>query len=536
MSAIHRPHLQCIVPGEAGAWLHDIRASRAAEATALAAHAPHVLMQRAGLALARLALAVAPRTRRAWIACGPGNNGGDGLVAAGHLHRAGWAVQVTLYGDAARAPDDARRALADAQRAGVRVSAAPPDGPVDLVIDALLGLGATRAPQGALADAIAAIGACGGATVLAVDLPSGLHADTGQRLGRVAVRATHTLSLLTLKPGLFTAAGRDHAGQVWLDPLGAAAGAGDATAQLNGAAALDVLDVRAHASHKGSYGDLAVIGGAPGMTGAALLAARSALASGAGRVFVSLLDDDAPRHDAVRAELMFRPQWWRGDAARIAQCTVVCGCGGGEAVRAALPVLLARCPRLVLDADALNAIATDPALRRQLHGRAGRGMATVLTPHPLEAARLLGADTAAVQADRLRAATGLAQSLGCVVLLKGSGSVIAAPGALPVINPSGNALLASGGTGDVLAGWLGGVWAQRAAAQADQARPGSAAAAEAAGLARLAACAAAWVHGRAADVALARTPRCLALRAGDLADAMRAVIAARGAPGLGTDG
>ena len=529
MNADHRSRPQRIVPGEASAWLHDIRASRAVEAAALAQHAPHVLMQRAGLAVARLALAVAPHARRVWIACGPGNNGGDGLVAARHLQRAGWAVHLTLCGDAARAPEDARRALADAAHDGLQVSAALPDGPVDLVIDALLGLGATRAPHGALADAIAAIDAQRDAIVLAVDLPSGLHADTGQRIGTTAVRASHTLSLLTLKPGLFTAAGRDHAGQIWLDLLGVAASGDSATARLAGADALDVLVPRSHASHKGSYGDVAVVGGAAGMTGAALLAARSALASGAGRVFVGLLDAAAPRYDPPHPELMFRAQWWRGDAAQIARCTVVCGCGGGEAVREAMPVLLARCPRLVLDADALNAVATDPGLRRQLRQRAGRGMATVLTPHPLEAARLLDADSAAVQADRLPAATELARALACVVLLKGSGSVIAAPDALPLVNPSGNGLLASGGTGDVLAGWVAGIWAQLAAAHADRSRHEPLATAKAAGphrLAGLAACAAAWAHGRAADVALARAPRGLALRADDLSDAMREVAAA----------
>ena len=530
MNSTHHPHPQRIAPGEVGAWLHDTEASRAVEAAALARHAPHVLMQRAGLAVARLALAVAPHAQRVWIACGPGNNGGDGLVAARHLQRAGWAVHVTLCGDAARAPDDARRALAEAVGDGLQVSAAPPDGAVDLVIDALLGLGATRAPHGAIADAIVAIEAQRDAIVLAVDLPSGLHADTGQRTGTVAVRASHTLSLLTLKPGLFTAAGRDHAGQIWLDALGETPTGDTASARLAGAAALNELAARPHASHKGSFGDVAVVGGAAGMTGAALLAARSALASGAGRVFVGLLDAAAPRYDPTRAELMFRPQWWRGDAAQIARCTVVCGCGGGEAVRDALPVLLARCPRLVLDADALNAVATDPGLRRQLRQRAGRGMATVLTPHPLEAARLLDSDSTAVQADRLRAANGLAQTLCCVVLLKGSGSVIAAPDALPVINPSGNGLLASGGSGDVLAGWIAGIWAQLAATHGERPRHERAAAANAAAphrLAALAACTAVWAHGRAADVALARAPHSLALRADDLSDAIREVAAAR---------
>lgn len=276
-----------ILPGNSPAALHSVQASRAIEAAALAHHAPHVLMQRAGTAVARLAQAIAPHAQRVWVACGPGNNGGDGLVAARHLHRAGIKVQATLFGDAQRLPDDARQALANALRDGVAVSDRTPDAPCDLAVDALLGLGASRAPRGALAEAIATLKALR-TPVLAVDLPSGLQADTGQRLGAAAVRATHTLSLLTLKPGLFTGIGRDHAGQIWLDALGVSVAADSATARLAGADALQVLAPRAHASHKGSHGDLVVLGGAAGMTGAALLAARAALASGAGRVFVSL--------------------------------------------------------------------------------------------------------------------------------------------------------------------------------------------------------------------------------------------------------
>lgn len=530
VNAESRPPPQRIVPGDASAWLHDARASRDVEAAALARHAPHALMQRAGLAVARLALALAPQARRVWVACGPGNNGGDGLVAARHLLRAGLNVHVTLCGDSGRLPEDARRALAEATQAGVALSATCPEAPVDLAVDALLGLGATRAPSAAIAGAIAALGAQRDAIVLAVDLPSGLHADTGQRLGDAAVRATHTLSLLTLKPGLFTGVGRDHAGQIWLDDLGVAGTADRATAQLAGADALDVLVPRAHASHKGSYGDVAVVGGAAGMTGAALLAARAALASGAGRVFVGLLDATAVPYDVLRPELMFRAQWWRSGAATLAQTTVVCGCGGGAAVHEALPVLLHRCTRLVLDADALNAIAAEPALRQPLRSRAARGLTTVLTPHPLEAARLLGSNTASVQADRLRAASALAEELGCIVLLKGSGSVIAAAQTLPLLNPSGNALLASGGSGDVLSGWVGGLWAQLAAARGVNApAPGQDRAHAAHGnrTAWQAARAAAWLHGHAADRQLVAAPHAPGLRAGDLIEGMRELAAER---------
>ena len=509
---------QRILPGDAACALHDVPTSRAIEAAALARHAPHVLMQRAGQAVARLALAVAPHARHVWVACGPGNNGGDGLVAATLLHRAGRSVTATLCGDTQRLPDDARQAWHEAQQTGVSIAPLAGDAPVDLAIDALLGLGASRAPEGAIAEAITHLRSLD-AAVLAVDLPSGLGADTGQPLGGQAVVATHTLSLLTLKPGLFTAAGRDHAGQIWLDALGVDTSDTAPSARLAGSGVLDLLAPRAHASHKGSYGDLWVVGGAPGMTGAALLAGRAALAGGAGRVFVNLLDAGAPSCDPLQPELMLRRDPWRGDAALLARVTVVCGCGGASAVRDALPVLLSRSARLVLDADALNALAADEGLRRLLIARAGRGQATVLTPHPLEAARLLGCDAAQVQADRLRAARALAERHGCVVLLKGSGSVIAGPDGMATINPTGNGLLAGGGTGDVLAGWIGAFWAQAAAGHGDAAS------------ARLATEAAAWLHGHAADRLLASAPSALALRAGELSERMRQAAALRrGAP------
>ena len=510
-----------VLPGDAGCALHDVAASRAIEAGALAQAPAHALMQRAGHGVARLALAVAPHARQVWVACGPGNNGGDGLVAATLLRRAGLAVSATLFGEAQRLPDDARHAWQQALQAGVAIAPPPAaDAPVELAIDALLGVGATRAPQGEIAAAIARLASLR-APVLAVDLPSGLGADTGQRLGAQAVVATHTLSLLTLKPGLFTATGRDHAGQIWLDMLGVADDLQvPASARLSGAEVLNVLAQRAHASHKGSFGDLLVVGGAPGMSGAALLAGRAALAAGAGRVFLNLLDSDAASFDAWQPELMLRRDFWRGDASVLGRSTVVCGCGGGAAVRDTLPVLLSRSARLLLDADALNALAADEALRRLLDARSARGLATVLTPHPLEAARLLGCDAAAVQADRLRAADALARRHGCVVLLKGSGSVIAGPHGVPTINPTGNGLLAGGGTGDVLAGWIGGFWAQ-AATHGD------------AHAARCATEAAVWLHGHAADRLHEQAAGSLALRAGELTERMRDAAALRGtaAPG-----
>ncbi|HEX2545588.1 MAG TPA: NAD(P)H-hydrate dehydratase [Ramlibacter sp.] len=448
--------------------LFDIAATRRLEERAGAALPPHTLMQRAGLAVARLALAIAPHARTIWIACGPGNNGGDGLEAAMHLKAWGKEPVVTWLGDTARAPQDARASWQRARDAGVVFADAPPAA-WDLAIDALLGIGSTRPPQGALLEHIRSINVRG-APVLAVDLPSGLDADTG--MAAEVVRATHTLALLALKPGLFTGHGRDAGGEVWFDDL-QVANAGEAPVAWLGGAPGE--SPRLHASHKGSYGDVAVIGGAAGMVGAALLAARAALHHGAGRVFVGLLDPAAPALDAQQPDLMLRT-WDSLDLSRMA---VACGCGGGDAVRATLPRVL-HAQALVLDADALNAIGADAQLQAGLQARAGRGLPTVLTPHPLEAARLLGSDTAGVQSDRLAAARGLAQRFGCVVVLKGSGTVIASARGELRINPTGNARLAIAGTGDVLAGMV----AARLARGED---------------AMTAACAAVYLHGAAAD-------------------------------------
>ena len=198
--------------------LFDTAASRAFEQHCARALPAHTLMQRAGLAVARLALAVAPHARTIWIACGPGNNGGDGFEAASHLRAWGKDPVVTWSGAPSRAPADALASLHRAQALNVRFSdQIPPQW--DLAIDAMLGLGAARPLDGVLAEWSAALADAGGRPVLAVDLPSGLNGDTGTGM---AVRASHTLSLLTLKPGLFTGGGRDAAGAVWFDDLGCA--------------------------------------------------------------------------------------------------------------------------------------------------------------------------------------------------------------------------------------------------------------------------------------------------------------------------
>ncbi len=453
--------------------LFDSAANRRIELLAHARLAPHTLMQAAGAAVARLAQSLAPHSRTVWIACGPGNNGGDGFEAAAQLHLAGRHVSVTHTGDPARMPPDALWAYRRARDAGVPFVDHPPAhlGSLDLCIDALLGIGAVpRMPSDAMQRCLQALHdvPC---SVLAVDVPSGLDATTGQYLDGFDPSPSrgprHTLALLTLKPGLFTGHGRDAAGEVWWDDLGIHYADFDGTSPTAWLSGLPVEAERTHASHKGSYGDVTVLGGeglgrrGMGMAGAALLAGSAALHAGAGRVLVALLDtDDQIAVDTAQPELMLRSS----KALDLGRGTVVCGCGGGEAIRDELPRVLKEARRLVLDADALNAVAADDSLQRALRARAADGLSTILTPHPLEAARLLATDTAAVQADRLATAVRLAERYHCVAVLKGSGTVVAAPGKTIAVNPTGNGRLATAGTGDVLAGMTG---ARLAAIEAD---------------------------------------------------------------------
>ncbi|HEY8050104.1 MAG TPA: NAD(P)H-hydrate dehydratase [Ramlibacter sp.] len=421
--------------------LHGVAGARAIEQAAAATQPPHTLMQRAGLAVARLALAIAPHARHVWIACGPGNNGGDGFEAAMHLQQWGKAVTVTWAGDEKKAPADALASLQRARQAGVKFAGDAP-AQFDIAIDALLGIGSARPLDGRMREWADRLNESH-VPVLAVDIPSGLASDTGTG---DAVHATHTLSLLTLKPGLFTAKGRDACGETWFDDLGVDSNAPAPLAWLAGSPA---RVPRPHDSHKGNWGDVAVIGGAPGMAGAALLAASAALHAGAGRVFVGMLGDTLPV-DISQPELMMRA--W--ESLDLRAMTVACGCGGGDAVRGSLPKVISTAQALVLDADALNAIAADAQLQSLLQARGRRGKPTVITPHPLEAARLLGKSAQDVQADRLEAARSLAQKFSCVAVLKGSGTVIAAPDHAPRINPTGSGRLATAGTGDVLAGLI----------------------------------------------------------------------------------
>ncbi|TSE20484.1 Bifunctional NAD(P)H-hydrate repair enzyme Nnr [Tepidimonas alkaliphilus] len=457
--------------------LYGAAATRRLEQKFAAALPPHTLMDRAGTAVARLARAWQPHARRIHVLAGGGNNGGDGLLAAARLRQAGFGerIEVRWLGQEERLPADARWALAQARAAGVAfVEEAPQDAP-DLVIDALLGAGLHRPLEGEMLAALRWLQTCPSPT-LCVDLPSGLDADLGHWWADAPVQPAGpriTLALLTLKPGLFTGAGRAAAGEaIWCDDLDVDVCAALPDAWLVGPDGWPHRDrLRAdHASHKGRRGDVLIIGGVPaaahhgiGMTGAALLAGRAALRAGAGRVWVAVPapPSSTPAFDPAQPALM-----WRTVEAALAEglpqrATVVAGCGAGSALVPVLGALMQQTPRLVLDADALNALgaaavpgSNSPWLAA-LRDRAARGWITVLTPHPLEAARLLDAQVADVQRARLQAAEQLAQRTEAIVVLKGSGTVVTMPGALPRIVASGSGWLATAGSGDVLAGLLG---------------------------------------------------------------------------------
>jgi len=455
--------------------LFDIAGSRLAEQRLASQLPAHTLMQRAGAAIGQLALAIAPHAQKIWIACGPGNNGGDGWEAACFLRNAGMNVLVSYLPPSQDLPVDAQETMNRALSLGLQISEPPVDlGPQDLSIDCLLGIGSSRVVSGKMAQWVNAMNKSP-ALILSADMPTGLNADTGQAHQHTngeagpLVHADHTLMLLTAKPGAFMAQGRDATGQLWLDDLSRNDPEKSVTAGVQAHCELNpqpIRILRQHNSHKGSYGDVAIVGGESvssrgmGMTGAAVLAASAALHGGAGRVLVSLLapDKNTQQQDIAlhHPELMQR----HFEALDLKQLTVVCGCGGGLNVARVLTEVLQRSHSLVLDADALNAIARDTVLAQLLHRRSARSMPTVLTPHPLEAARLLGCSTAHIQSHRVASAAQLAAFFGCTVALKGSGTVIACPGQISRINPTGNAQLATAGTGDVLAGLTGAKLAQ----------------------------------------------------------------------------
>lgn len=434
--------------------IYPVAAIRAIEALALPGAVPP-LMERAGTAAAALAMELLPdQGAPVLVACGPGNNGGDGFVVARRLHAAGYRVSVAFAADPTRLPADAAAAHAGWLAFGGTIHPTlptPPEGGWALVIDALFGIGLQRPIEGLYGDWIAEMSATPGLR-LALDIPSGLDADTGHRPG-ACFQADHTLTFIALKPGLLTLDGPDQCGTLYLATLDLDA---EALAPAPGhtvrpALFAGHLQPRQRNSHKGSYGDAAIIGGAPGMVGAALLAGRAAAYLGAGRVLVGLLDPAALAVDPLRPELMFRSADALLTEAGLGALAMGPGLGQCQAARALVATAVAAATPVVLDADALNLVARDTTLQAAL---AGRTLPAVLTPHPAEAARLLACATADVQADRIAAACALARRYQAWVVLKGCGSVIAGPDGAWWINTTGNPAMATAGMGDVLTGMV----------------------------------------------------------------------------------
>ena len=443
--------------------LYSSREIRAVESHYLETPSPEPLMERAGRATAELARELlGSQDSAVLVFAGPGNNGGDAFVAARHLKQWWYRVAVVFNGDPFKLSGDATRALQAWRDCGGDVHDLVPSGrDWDLVIDGLFGIGLTRELTGKPAELVSFVNELG-VPVLAIDVPSGLDADTGRIRGR-AVRASHTITFIGLKPGLFTLDGVDHCGQVHLRSLDVDANAVVVPrAELLDAGALAaVVAPRKANTHKGTFGSLGIVGGAAGMVGAAWLAGRSALHMGTARVYVGTIDNSAPMLDPLQPELMLR----HADAVLKLEHLSALAVGPGMGLSAAAKGLLKNALRTglpaVFDADALNLLAQEAIMRRAL---VRRSAPTVITPHPAEAARLLGRSTSHVQMDRIAAARELAARLSCEVVLKGAGSVCASPDGSYRINTSGNPGLASAGQGDVLTGMVGALLAQGHAA------------------------------------------------------------------------
>lgn len=433
------------------------------------------LMKRAGGAVFSTLMSRWPEARRVLVCCGAGNNGGDGYVVATLARQRGLTVTVLAATNPARLRGDAAFAWEGARATGVLTGAWEgrwADRP-DVIVDALLGTGLDRAVEGVYGEVIDAMNGAG-VPRLAVDIPSGLHADSGQVLGR-AVKADLTVSFIGLKQGLFTGDGPQYGGTVAYADLGvpqAVRGAvAPAALRLGPVKGRSLLPRRGRNAHKGHFGHVLVVGGNSGMAGAARLAGVAALRTGAGLVSVATVPG-APA--PPEPELMVHGVADARELEPLLKRATVVALGPGLGTDSWGRDMLGACLQgerpLVVDADALNLLAFADASREDW----------ILTPHPGEAARLLDTSAAAVQADRFAAVEELRRRYGGTMVLKGSGTLVAGPDGPPGVCDAGNPGMASGGMGDLLTGVIAGLMAQGLAAP-DAARAGV------------------WIHGAAGD-------------------------------------
>ncbi|KAB7764858.1 bifunctional ADP-dependent NAD(P)H-hydrate dehydratase/NAD(P)H-hydrate epimerase [Xanthomonas maliensis] len=432
--------------------LYDTAAARMldAQATQLLGGDGYILMQRAGQAAWQCLLERWPRARRLLVVCGTGNNGGDGYVLARLAQRAGRQVQVVHLPEQGPGSPLSQRACTDYLAAGGAVDLFPcPLAHADVIVDALFGIGMNRTPDAETAGLIEAINAAG-VPVLALDVPSGLDADRGVAFG-AAVRASATLQFIVPHVGLYTGDALEHAGDRVLAPLEVPASAFDGLSAVAQAWTMEALAAhlrpRRRNSHKGESGRVLCIGGNLGSGGAILLTAEAALRSGAGLVQVATRAEHVAPLLTRCPEVMARAVHSDDDIAALASAADALALGPGlgqdDWAQALWRAGMTSETACVLDADGLNLLAAHALpLRASL----------VLTPHPGEAGRLLGLSTAQVQRDRLSAAAALVTRFGAVVVLKGAGTVVAAPGMPPRIIDAGNAGMAVGGMGDLLTG------------------------------------------------------------------------------------
>jgi hydroxyethylthiazole kinase-like uncharacterized protein yjeF len=417
------------------------------------------LMERAGQAAFAALQHTWPRARSVGVLCGVGNNGGDGYVVARLAHEAGYEVSVWQLGDGDKVQGDALTARQRLSATGLHV--APFEGAeitrCEVLVDGLLGTGLSGEVSGSWRDAIVTLNTAHaiGSHVLALDIPSGLHADSGRVLG-IAVEADVCVTFIGLKLGLFTGWGPALCGEVVFADLAVPA----VVYQQMQPAAMRltwsdcVMPSRPATAHKGDFGHVLVIGGEIGMAGALRLAAEAALRVGAGLVTAATRDYHAAGVSASRPEIMSQPvETTAALSPLLRRATVLAlgpGLGQGEWGRAMLTLALQSPLPMVVDADALNLLADDPLQRDNW----------ILTPHPGEAARLLGQSTDTVQADRVVAAQAIQARYGGVVVLKGAGTVVVDAEGKVAICHGGNPGMASGGMGDVLTGVIAGLLAQ----------------------------------------------------------------------------